>query len=617
MEKNDIVNENGKNIEDGNKKENDLENKSGIDNKNENDNEDGNNNRNEINIENHNIIKEENGEKNKKEEINDYVYFIVSLKENVDIELTLIEKYNIEKKKDKKDNKNIIYYFENKSRKDNLKINGKKSSYELKIKDPNRNYFDYDFKLEDDNIKDLSYEEKFKTYYMNIFENNDKNSKLFEDFIYSSQLILKREERYHFSFYILILSQIYNTKFAEEHLKLFNLDNIEDFGNLLETDKDQLKEILNKTSPNDIIIENKKNRKEITKLFYSVSLFFNLQCQPDKVFEMFEDNNINAKDILYHKFLEFIKVFNFELFTIPENYILILFQKTKKEVNILNLLNYIVKNKDILIFLQMINKIKETLRNNLKINKIDKNEYIDINKYIDEKKIQDYNYLNSIFKEIEELNNSSDLKLFEFSDLMEKIIESNKENKENLKILEEMINLIKKSNKNFKCRNLNLLIQSKPKNNLEILNMIEKKMQENAEYKEKSHKILELIDEINISELNDEFCKKWKEIDFMILFQSNLNDLYNKISSLVKDFKFFAKLFSFFDKDEFNSSIEVRFKTILEEKNKNNLDENDINDIIELIHLMDEKKIKNFSKFLDIIQSELGFKKTEEIYEKF
>ena len=193
---------------------------------------------------------------------------------------------NLIKEFDKQNNKIIIYFFGNANKKEKIKIN---QEVELEIKDINRNYFDYDFKLKDS--IDLSYEEKFRIYYMNIFKDKDINSKEFEDFIYSSQLILKNKDEYKFSFYLLIFNSIYNTEFLEEHLKLFNLEKISEFENLFEIDKEQSKEIFNKITPHDIKIKNENNRLEIQKLFYSVLLFFNLEYQPDKVIEMFENKD--------------------------------------------------------------------------------------------------------------------------------------------------------------------------------------------------------------------------------------------------------------------------------------------------------------------------------------
>jgi hypothetical protein len=239
--------------------------------------------------------KEKSETNNKIEEENDKVYFIVSFKENDNIELTLSESenYNLEKIPDKENNNIIIYYFMNKEKKKKVTINTseKDISYELEIKDETRNYFDYDFQLKD-NSNNLSDEERFKIYYSNFFKDKEKNSKEFEDFIYSSQLVLKKKDGYLFSFYILIFNEIYNTKFAKDHLTLFDIQKIQNFGELSNIDKDNTINIFNSFLPKSIIIEDEKKREEITDFFYGVLLFFNLECQPDKVIEMCEDESI-------------------------------------------------------------------------------------------------------------------------------------------------------------------------------------------------------------------------------------------------------------------------------------------------------------------------------------
>ena len=535
------------------------------------------------------------------------VYFIASFKENIKIELTLSDCYNLIKKLDKQNNKIIIYYFKNANKKEKIKIN---QEFDLEIKAPNINYFDYDFKLKDS--IDLSYEEKFRIYYMNIFKDKDINSKEFEDFIYSSQLILKNKDEYNFSFYLLIFNAIYNTKFLKEHLELFKLEKItKNIKNLLEEDIAQSKEIFNNIIPNDKIIENENNSKNMKESYYSILLFFNLKYQPDKVIEMFNDENINENGFLYQKFIKFITKFDFEL-KLPENHIINILKKAESEEVILDLLNYI--EKDILKFLQIINKSKLILKEK----KIDINNYIDINENIDKTE-----YLNSILKEIKELENNHNLKMFDFtnSKLIETMLENNKENIENLIILKEIINEIKKSNESFTCKeDVNLLIHEKViqlikygnLTNLDLLNKIDiDEIYKNDAYKSK--RTLDIFDGIDISNADKQFLEKWKKMDFKKIFEPK--ELYDKITSLVTEFKFIEKLYEFFDNDnddddDFNTSIENRFKAILVE-NKDNLNENDI---IELIYSMDKNKRKNLKNFLKIIEEELGYENTEKIY---
>ena len=138
----------------------------------------------------------------------------------------------------------------------------------------------------------------------------------------------------------------------------------------------------------------------------------------------------------------------------------------------------------------------------------------------------------------------------------------------------------------------NSILNSVKENKLKTSALLEMmkidKIYNNDKYKDLRD--LDIFNGIDISELNDDFFNKWKEMNFINIFHSNLKNFFNKITSLVDDLKSFEKLFLFFDNnDEFDDSIKKKFKTIL--KDKNNLFENDI---INLVLSMDKKQNKNF-----------------------
>ena len=91
------------------------------------------------------------------------------------------------------------------------------------------------------------------------------------------------------------------------------------------------------------------------------------------------------------------------------------------------------------------------------------------------------------------------------------------------------------------------LIKRKEMKNNEILNFIKNDEYFNkSEYEKAAYRPLEVLEGINIETLDEEFFKNWIRINFNNIFVKWLNEFYEKITSLIKDMKYFGLLYKFF-----------------------------------------------------------------------
>ena len=134
---------------------------------------------------------------------------------------------------------------------------------------------------------------------------------------------------------------------------------------------------------------------------------------------------------------------------------------------------------------------------------------------------------------------------------------------------------------------------------------------------------MEILDGIDISSLENDFFKKWKEINFCEIFDFDLSEFLRKISFNIKEMKDFELIFSFYDfykdteyKFEYIMNMQNRFMEIFDTYSADKCP-NFNKDVIKLIYLSDKKKV-NIYKFLKgFLQTSLDFEKVNEIYLQF
>ena len=105
-----------------------------------------------------------------------------------------------------------------------------------------------------------------------------QQSKENEDLIFSAQeLLIEKEKKYDFSFYLTILLECFATKYNQRHLKIFKPDKIEKIGELPEKKIKIINNILNTwaNDPNKVLgnIDEDK-RDEYGKYLFGIILFF-------------------------------------------------------------------------------------------------------------------------------------------------------------------------------------------------------------------------------------------------------------------------------------------------------------------------------------------------------
>ena len=117
--------------------------------------------------------------------------------------------------------------------------------------------------------------------------------------------------------------------------------------------------------------------------------------------------------------------------------------------------------------------------------------------------------------------------------------------------LKQIINSIEKVHKKFiKVYRIDKLIhedgleliKKKKLTNLQILDFISKDVFYNNDcYKKKFYRNINVFDGIDITSLNDEFFKKWNEIDFNKMFENNIIEYSKKIGSIIKNTNILVK----------------------------------------------------------------------------
>ena len=336
--------------------------------------------------------------------------------------------------------------------------NEDKHHYIIKFKDNDKDFYEYKFRMEEINILPLELNEQFEIYsdiLKNKYKKNQK-TKENEDLILSSLLVLKEDNKYDLLFYFSIFLNCFATDFVQNLLLAFDPKKIKGIEDIPEKILKPIKNIINKfvKNPEQIHVKDENLRLETTKSFYSLTLYFNLKFQKEKINEIFE--NEKMKDHLYNKLSSYHEFFKDII--LPKKDVIKLIKKAKKYEHILTLLFYL--GTDCSTFLEVVKETKDyiykfqredTNKNN---NELYDNK-IDIEKYVVPKKEDD---ISDIFSRIEGLKSftiliSEDMKLIKYSSLIiEKYSEFyNEINLDNLYILKNIIDSIKQIDQKFLC----------------------------------------------------------------------------------------------------------------------------------------------------------------------
>ena len=226
-------------------------------------------------------------------------------------------------------------------------------------------------------------------------------------------------------------------------------------------------------------------------------------------------------------------------------------------------------------------------------------------------------------------------KIVQFSNaIFDQYIEFNiNSNIDNLKYLNDIILAIKKMDKKYQTNyrieflihdTTLTLIEKKKLSNMEILDFISKdNYYTDKQYKKMNmYRPLKVFNGIDISSLDEDFFKKWNEINFNEIFEEQFEDFSKKIASLINEMKNFKLLFKLFKIDinkdppyQYIKAIKERFIEIFETYYKNicmDFAEN----VALLICLMDKKKL-NATEFLkENIHNHLNAETINNIYIK-
>ena len=526
---------------------------------------------------------------------------------------------------------------------------GKKHQYSINFTNDTKDFYEYDFNIEEIDYQTLSHEEQFEIYVEILRKNFKKqqNTVENENLILSTHRLLDEEgKKYNFFFYLLIFLECYRSKCVQQHLLKFKPEKISGLGAIPEKKLNQITKILNLVGKNPskaLSLKEAKDESELIEIFYSILLYFNMNFQKDKVKEMFNDEQILT--YLPKKLISFHSLY--QGLILDQDIVRKLIQKAKTSEEILGFLPYI--GNDIIEFLQLIYlerdaimKIYEDEINKLKYDDDNKDKkeikLIDVEKYVVPKKTDDimklFEKASLIFAE----QNIKSLIIIKFSqNLIGKYVEFyNLKNIDALQLINKLVELIKKNDKKFEFKyqdnemsfvihdtGINLIKTGKMKNK-EILDFINSDMYFTCSKFEKSfYRPIVIFNSLDIKTLDEKFFNYWNTINFNKMFSFCMNDFYKTLANLIKDMKDFhilLKLYLFNNEKEYKIEAAKILKEKYIELFPNLQMENSpdfVDNTIKIIAALDTKKSdKEIKDLLGFLQTNLDFEKVNEIYLK-
>ena len=524
---------------------------------------------------------------------------------------------------------------------------GNKYQCAIKFSDETKDFYVYDFNLEEINYKYLSHEKQFEIY-VDILRKTLKKTMITpenENLIScTNELVDEKDKKINFFFYLLIFFECFSTKYVQQHLLKFTPEKIEGLGTF-PANKKKFINTLNiiKSNPDQKLnLKDAKDKEELIELFYSVLLYFNIHFQEkQKVFDLFKDEKtltyLSKKLISLRKFYQDL--------ILPQEIVRSLIKKSKTFKDILGYLPYIGNDiieliKLIHLEIDFISKIyKEELdkineeNENLPEGKKKEIDKIDIEKYVVPKKNDDIKKLFEIIGLIFTSQNMNKIHLIKISNsLIGKYVNFYYENNlDNLQLINHLIIMIKKDDQKFEFKYDNKdmdliihetgikLIKAKAIKNISILEFIKSDIFFTSdEYKKIDYRPLEVFDGIDIETLDDKFFIIWHKMNFKKMYSKNMDKFNEKILSLIKDMKDFGLLYQFFlfnnEKEYSKDNIIMMKKKYLELFPTYNAERsvNFVEDTIKLISLADAQKI-DLKDLLEHIQNNLDFDKVNDL----
>ena len=540
-----------------------------------------------------------------------YIYFIYGLEENRN--LTIKSNFNISTKmfREKKNEKDIsfkIILYEISI--DHIKLKNTKSiylylyekdtkigEYIIDIIDKKENIYlfnDITFKYFGlfilirgiPNKYDLKIEEKYE-----IFRKFCSNQKKIDDLIYFIDKYLDNMNQYDLSFFINILKDLKDLDNLIHHIESFDLKKIK-----LESKIDKDKDILSKLN---FIIENidikNLNEDKIKLIILFILIIFN-KMDRDSIKNFFK--NKDCFNYVYNIFLEDKKKeLNEKLFDdlkLPFDIIDKLIKLSKNYKDILSIISY---SDDFYEILKLVNEnfdfISESIKRERKIK-------IKFQNLVEPKKQVDFYEVKTELEIVLKKEKNNNIFFIEIpSSLLKFYITKNDKNIQQLIYLYQIIQIVSKSKDNFKYIDVIKAIDNKFKrfisekklNNIDLLKYIE--IINNFENKNLEKDIL---DNIKIDEINDEFIDIFKKINWCKLFKIKMEDFVKIICEKIENIKYFGTLFLLFDYNEENIDKECMeeikqkflglFPTIPEGEYDNYID-----DCVKLIYYLNTKNV--------------------------
>ena len=517
--------------------------------------------------------------------------------------------------------------------------------FEAEISDinPKDNLFLFDFKFKRQTFftekypsdqYNLSFKDQYEMF-SNLFQYGEK--KEITDLVISARDAFAKIEKYQFSFFVSVFSDIENLKEIISYANTFSTKKVSDLGTIKEKKLKLAKNLINSyflDLINKILKDNEQNEKQREFQFKKMAIFqlyFDLVYQKEKIIDLLNNEHYNIH--IYKRLLE--KEKEFIEFTLPKNCINKLLTFIKKYEEILAILSY---NKDFLEILEIIYENRELIVQ--KFNEYVKEQNDKKNEYelVDEKimisdfiKIKISDNMEKIKNQIEKILSFeekirknfvyfSGKKIFlEYSQLF------NENNINDLIYLTQLINIINKKGKSYNNESLGIIHnklmkfarEGKVRNrNLLLFIKDDKFLIDKKKYPEPVP--LDILNGIDFEKIDNEFIKMWKEIKWLLIYRNLEKEFYNTVCNLVKHGKDFGKLFHLFSRDKntlWLSEMNDKFIQLLnEEKPKNNPNFNI--DATNLIYNLNSKNLPLNSLVKDCIEKVAKKESVHQIYYK-
>ena len=508
--------------------------------------------------------------------------------------------------------------------------NQEKIEVELSKLKPEKNVFLFDL-----NSNLNIYDSKLNVYeeldiYDNYLRNNlelEKDSKEYEDLITSvlNYIHDNNNNKIDFSFYISILLVTFNTQYFIDLLELFCYERIREQNEIPSKYIDEFNMNIN-IFENDVFIksiEDKNKNEQLTINLCTIIYYFCYKYNKKKIksFVKKENSMYIYKGLIKHRKF-FLKV------KLSKKIISSMIKNVNSYNDLFKAISY---NRDCLTLLELINENIDSCNELLTR---EKDSLIRLDLLIEPKREDD---LKKIYDEILDLYSNEkkfNKKFVKMSPkIFDKYISFFMDDNEKINLLNKMINDVKVTEQDFEIKNdlefitheKNIELAKEHKlNNFEILNIIKNdKFYNDDQYNSEKFRSPEILSGIDVYQINQEFIAKWKEIDFVKIFDINYYEYAKQICKLIPNISYFGLLFELLNKGKQNefykfdynsiSLMQYTFETLLYTYIPENC-LNFKNDVINLIYYSDQVKFKINKLLKEEIELNLNSNLISEIY---